>query len=149
MPNYHFHPYGAGGSDGTVTLQEYNWGQVSILRMPDYTVNCKNKTDKCALEHHDSKEFKLPVKTLPTIMKELGHKGRDIDILKIDVEGSEYSFLENLLDSTAGCPSYINQLSLEWHHFDLDTRYGEGSSPSINTIVTLLHACGLKNFWMQ
>ena len=152
LPNYHFHPYGSGGTDGTIVLQGYNWGQVSILRYPTLQVNCKNKTDKdthCHYDHHDSQKFFLPVKTLPTIIKELGHEGREIDILKIDVEGSEYSFLENLFDSTGGCPSFIQQVSLEWHHFGWDTRYGEGSSPSINTIVTLLHACGLKTFWMQ
>ena len=28
-----------------------------------------------------------------------------------------------------------------------DPRYGEGSSPSINAIVTMLHTCGLNMFW--
>ena len=149
LPNYHFHPYGAGGTDGVVTLKEYNWGQVSILRYASYVRDCKEGKANCKLNYHDSKSFQLPVKTLPTIIKELGHVERSIDILKVDVEGSEYAFLENLLDSSAGCPDFIKQISLEWHHFSWDARYGEGASPSINAIATLLHTCGLKNFWQQ
>mmetsp|Transcript_18511 Transcript_18511/g.26146 ORF Transcript_18511/g.26146 Transcript_18511/m.26146 type:complete len:299 (-) Transcript_18511:119-1015(-) len=150
LPNYHFHPYGAGGVDGVVTLKEYNWGQVSILRYPSIIVNCTGKTGPdCNLEYHNSMTFQLPVKTLPTIIKELGHEGQTIDILKIDVEGSEYAFLENLLDKTSGCPDFIKQISLEWHHFSWDSKYGEGASPSINAIATLLHTCGLKNFWQH
>lgn len=147
LPNYHFHPYGAGGNDGDIVLKEYNWGQVSILRYPSWTVRCKEGDPNCDLEWHESKDFKLPVKTLPTIMKELGHEGRSIDILKIDVEGSEYAFLEQLLDTNGGCPDFIKQMTLEWHHFSFDPRYGEGASPPINTIATLLNSCGLKNIW--
>ena len=80
-------------------------------------------------------------------MKELGHEGRTIDVLKVDVEGSEYAFLENLLDSSNGCPAFISQITLEWHHFSWDMRYGEGSNPSMNAISTLLHTCGLKLIW--
>lgn len=149
LPNYHFHPYGAGGTDGSVTLNEYDWGQVSILRYPSFVRDCTGKGTHCDLINQKSKSFQLPVKTLPTIIKELGHVGRTIDILKIDVEGSEYAFLENLLDSTAGCPDFINQITLEWHHYDFDSRYGEGSNPSMNAIATLLHSCGLKNFWQH
>lgn len=200
LPNYHFHPYGAGGIDGDIVLKDYNWGQVSILRYPSMTVHCKDNTFRigdnveadwemrgqyyegevvgvtssgdnvtvrysdeksvetldfrfvrhtCDLRHHSSKDFKLPVKTLPTIMKELRHEGRSIDILKIDVEGSEYAFLEQLLDVSGGCPDFIKQITLEWHHFSFDPRYGEGASPPINTIATLLNSCGLKNIWQQ
>jgi len=149
LPNYHFHPYGSGGKDGDITLKEYNWGQVSILRYPTYTLNCTGKSANCEMKNHQSKSFTLPVKTLPTIRKELGHEDRTIDLLKIDVEGSEYAFMENMLDSSGGCPDFINQISLEWHHFPWDVRYGEGSSPFINTIATLLHTCGLKMIWRQ
>jgi len=149
LPNYHFHPYGAGGTDGVVTLKEYNWGQVSILRYNSWQFDCEGKDEgsNCGTKFRDSKSFNLDVKTLPTIMKELGHEGRTIDVLKVDVEGSEYAFLENLLDSTNGCPAFINQITLEWHHFSWDMRYGEGSNPSMNAISTLLHTCGLKVIW--
>lgn len=151
LPNYHFHPYGAGGVDGDLVLNEYNWGQVSIVKYPSSLVDCGedlDKSDPCKIHYQQEQStFKLKVKTLPTIMRELGHdKGRKIDILKIDVEGSEYSFLENIFDTNGGCPDYIDQVTLEWHHYPFDPRYGEGSSPPINVLVTLLHACGLHLF---
>ena len=157
LPNYFFHPYGAGGIDGDLTLNEYDWGQVSIIRYPDHMVDCskydsskKGQGQGCKLKTTGGqKTFTLPVKTLPTIIKELGHEGRTIDVMKVDVEGSEFAFLENMFDGTGGCPDFIEQLAIEWHHMPWDARYGEGSSPSINAIVTLLHTCGLKMFWQH
>mmetsp|Transcript_32708 Transcript_32708/g.54773 ORF Transcript_32708/g.54773 Transcript_32708/m.54773 type:complete len:223 (-) Transcript_32708:279-947(-) len=35
-PRYHFFPYGAGGKDGKVELAEYSWGQVSIVKYPQF-----------------------------------------------------------------------------------------------------------------
>jgi len=151
LGNYHFHPYGAGGMDGELRLNGYNWGQVSILKYPSTLLDCrsKNKPDKdhCRMVDVPQQAFHVPVKTLPTIRRELGHENRTLDILKVDVEGSEYAFLEQLLDSSGGCPSYVQQIALEWHHMPWDPRYGEGSSPSINALTTILHACGLKMFW--
>lgn len=146
---YFFHPYGAGGVDGTIHLNEYDWGQVSILKFPTLLVNCTSSPSSSCQYITGAKPqgiYALPVKTLSTIRKELGHESRTLDILKLDVEGSEFAFLENMLDVTGGCPSFINQLTLEWHHFGWDVRYGEGSSPPINALVTLLHACGLHMF---
>jgi len=160
LPNYHFHPYGAGGRDGDLTLHEYNWGQVSIIKFPHTYLVCDDDTDNaqqdgkkskpkkhCKMKDNQQKRFNIPVKTLPTIRKELGHENRTIDVLKLDVEGSEYAFVEHMLDTQGGCPDYINQLTLEWHHMSWDERYGEGSSPNINTISTLLHSCRLQLFW--
>jgi FkbM family methyltransferase len=148
FPNYHFHPYGAGGQDGLLTLHEYNWNQVSIFRYPSNYLNCKNGTDgHCEMRHADQAPVHIPIKTLATIRQELGHVGRTIDILKLDVEGSEFAFLENAFDTHGGCPDFIKQLPLEWHHMAWDERYGEDSSPSINVIATLLHTCGLELFW--
>ncbi len=84
--------------------------------------------------------WKAEVKTLSTIMRELGHK--HINILKVDIEGSEYLFLEEMFD-TMGCPP-VDQLIIEWHHFSLDKRYG--ASPEINTIVNFLHTCGFMSY---
>jgi len=150
LPNYHFHEYGAGGRDGEVSLWTYNWGQVSIIQNaahvnrsscpPDYV-----EGGQCSLNypHIAQKEFKLQVRTVPHIMKELNHKW--IDVIKIDVEGSEYALLENIFD-VMGCPP-CNQLTVEWHHFPLDPRYGAGSSPPLNQLTTLLHKCGFRQFY--
>ena len=51
LPNYHFHPYGAGGTDGTVTLKEYNWRQVSILHYPSYVLDCKGQDTHCNMTY--------------------------------------------------------------------------------------------------
>ena len=87
-PNYHFHSFGAGGIDGFVQLAEYDWGQVSILRMPHLYVNCSDvphyvidETD-CKTRYFPRKTFRLRVKTLGTVMHALGHT--HIDILKVE-----------------------------------------------------------------
>jgi hypothetical protein len=76
-------------------------------------------------------------------MKELGHK--HITFLKLDVEGSEYGFLENAIDHF-GCSLPVDQLSIEWHHFTFDHRYGGTSSPQISGILAPLHLCGYRTF---
>ena len=54
---------------------------------------------------------KVPVYTLPTIMKMLGHTGRRIDVLKLDIEGSEFEVIPSLVDSGIE----IGQLLIEVH----------------------------------
>ena len=79
-------------------------------------------------------------------MKEFGHD--HIDMLKIDVEGSEYRMLEGLIDS--GMCDKIYQMSLEWHHYGFDIRYGPASSPHLNVFVKLLREkCGLGQFFIH
>ena len=58
-----------------------------------------------------------------------------MDVLKLDVEGSEFLFLEEALDASA--LRGVDQLTLEWHHYGDDLRYGAGSSPSINALSTV------------
>ncbi len=57
-----------------------------------------------------SQSVTAPVKRLGTIMKELGHD--HIDLLKLDVEGAEYSVIEDLA-KTGIRPT---QLLIEFHH---------------------------------
>jgi hypothetical protein len=130
--------------DGNVDLFDYEWGQVSIVQMPSRYVQCDHSKKSCEtkdFEGHD-KKFSLPVKTLKTIMKELGHDR--VDILKLDVEGSEYAFLEDAIDTSA--LDHVQQVTLEWHHFAEDVRYGLGSSGSQNAIHTVFKALGLELF---
>jgi len=85
----------------------------------------------------------LEVKTLKTTMEVLGHT--HIDVLKMDVEGSEYQFLESAIDAY-DCPP-VSQMSIEWHHHSFDPRYGGGSSRDMNAIVTYLHdRCNVKTY---
>ena len=151
MDNYHFHPIGISGRDGDVELFEYNWNQVSSLKYPQYMLKCGEIGDEtmthCNYTEMDQKSYTLPVKTLSTIIKELQHEHRTIDIMKIDVEGAEWAFLYSMFD-VFGCPDFIEQLTVEWHHFGIDPRFGEDSNPDINVLSTMLHACGLKTFWV-
>lgn len=67
-----------------------------------YTILDKPETEKRAI--------KAPVKRLSTIMKELKHKS--LDILKMDIEGAEYSLIEDMKKSQI----YPKQLLIEFHH---------------------------------
>ena len=57
--------------------------------------------------------IELPVKRIVTIMKELGHS--HVDLLKMDIEGSEYDVLGDVLESGVCC----DQLLVEFHHRNL------------------------------
>jgi FkbM family methyltransferase len=150
LPNYHLYYYGGGAHDEELTLRAYDWGQVSIYQYPTLVVNptdCYDSgpyIDKCKFHKFgDQEQHKLPVRSVASIMKELGHT--EISILKLDVEGSEYRILETLIDS--GTCQNITQLTLEWHHFGYDLRYGHGSDPHLNLLHRLLdEECGLHQF---
>ena len=43
--------------------------------------------------------------TLATIMRKLGHTGRRIDVLKLDIEGSEFDVVLNLVESGIDGPT--------------------------------------------
>lgn len=152
-PGYRFVPEGAGGHDGATTLFQYDWGQVSIITFPERVVNTSNCDEGGACKfsfHTQQKQFNIPVKTLSTFVKELGHSGRRITVLKLDVEGSEYAMLEELIEHDVRLCQRIDQLTLEWHHYDYDRRYGFSSNPQINMIVKLLESrCGLEQFWIH
>ncbi|GFN87945.1 methyltransferase-like protein 24 [Plakobranchus ocellatus] len=55
------------------------------------------------------------VRTLSAIKKMLGHEERTIDVLKLDIEGYEWTVLENLMES--GQLDNVRQFSLEFHLF--------------------------------
>lgn len=147
--NYHLFHYGAGSADEKITLRKYDWDQISILQFPERITDpaqcnadgiCKSKI------FGHQKGHLLPVRSLSSIMKELHHD--HVSIVKVDVEGSEYRFLEAAIRS--GACRHINQLALEWHHFSYDSRYGTSSIPHINVIVALLREeCGLEQFWVH
>src|SRR5262249_7828614 len=54
--------------------------------------------------------IKLPVRRLTSIMDEIGDSG--VDILKMDIEGAEYSVLEDILQSRI----VVSQILVEFHH---------------------------------
>ena len=57
-------------------------------------------------------------------------------------------FLEQMIDDLS-CRK-VDQLTLEWHHYSYDSRYGVTSNPQINVFVALLKdRCGLEQFWVH
>jgi FkbM family methyltransferase len=94
--NFVFHDYGIADHDGIcVLLPPANPAHVS------HTIVNRN-TPGSAIE--------VPVRRLASIMKSLGHS--KIDLLKMDVEGTEYGVIEDLLNAGIA----VGQLLVEFHH---------------------------------
>lgn len=56
-------------------------------------------------------QFSFPVKKLSTIIKELGHENKKIDFIKMDIEGSEYSVIDDIMQESI----HPYQMSVEFH----------------------------------
>jgi FkbM family methyltransferase len=94
-PGYVVHPYGLAGFDGTASFAPpANPAHVS----------------HSVLSGHGGERIEFPVKRLGSVLAELGHER--IDLLKLDIEGSEYEVLDDLL-ATLPLPK---QLMVEFHH---------------------------------
>jgi hypothetical protein len=59
--------------------------------------------------------FKWTGKGIETIMKELGHMNRTLDILKIDCEGCEYQAMPVLFEAISAGRIKVNQIQIELH----------------------------------
>lgn len=96
-----FHQWAVSGNDG-------------VLRMAQ-RVNARGKKSAgmwtSVLESsNDAETIEVPCYSLPTIMDKLNHER--IDLLKMDVEGSEYEIIESML----AMPHRPSQLLVEFHH---------------------------------
>ncbi|ESO83089.1 hypothetical protein LOTGIDRAFT_236861 [Lottia gigantea] len=89
-----------------------------------------------------NKPQKWKVRTLKSIMKQLNHEKRVIDVLKFDVEGGEWEVIQNIIQD--GMVPQIRQLLTEWHIFpDFPPRKTLKSNlKNIQSLETL----GLKRF---
>jgi FkbM family methyltransferase len=76
---------------------------------------------------------------LPSIMHGLGHQ--HLDLLKMDIEGSEYRVVRHLLSATSLRPP---QLLVEYHQ----GFYGCTREMTMNS-VRLLHEAGYRIFWLS
>ena len=79
--------------------------------------------------------FSVEVRTLSTIMKELGHD--HIDVLKMDIEGAEYDVIENILNAKLN----IKQWLIEFHH-----RFESIGVQKTKNAISLLNQNGYKIF---
>lgn len=121
---FHFFDYGVADYDGTAEFYPF-WPDNP--REHDFTIVHPSKASKGMIS--------CPVYRLKTIMNKLGHQ--KIDILKMDIEGVEYSVINDFLESGLT----VNQLLVEFHHrFD-----NIGLKPTDN-VINLLNRHGFKIF---
>ena len=93
-----FHPVGISDHDGTLKLYP-----PPTSRTVHYSsINRARAAERDAVE--------VPVKRLATIAGELGHD--HVDVLKLDIDGSEYEVLPDVLD----CGLPVGQIIMEFHH---------------------------------
>jgi FkbM family methyltransferase len=94
---FRFHPWGLWSADETLRFYEpdYSDSNFSIVNL-----------------HGTEGYFEADCKTLPTIMRELGHER--VDLLKLDIEGAEYEVLESVIGG-AVAPTV---LCVEFHKVD-------------------------------
>lgn len=119
--NLHFHAFGVAPYDGVCKFSPpFDQDHVS------YTV-LKRESARPAVD--------LPVQKLATIMSDLGHD--KIDLLKMDIEGAEYSVLADLLTSHIR----VDQLLVEFHH-----RFPEVGVNKTKAAIKALNAAGYRIF---
>lgn len=80
----------------------------------------------------------LPVKRLNTIMEIHGHQ--KINLLKMDIEGSEYNVIKDILDSSIN----IEQILVEFHH-----RFDKEAIDKTRNVVQNLKKAGYKIFYIS
>ena len=93
-PEFHFADYGLADFDGLADFHNFVGTQFTICGVASSRWSTK-----------------LPVRRLSTIMNELGH--RKIDLLKMNIEGGEYSAIEDALRSG----TRIDQVLVQFHHW--------------------------------
>ena len=92
-----FHRLGVAGYDGTATFHAPAHPQYV-----SYTALSRSRAKVSAVA--------APVRRLGTLMDQLGHT--HIDVLKMDIEGSEYEVIEDLLHKRLD----VRQVLVEFHH---------------------------------
>ena len=98
--NFYFYPYGISDHDGSMKFfLPKNPNHISGTSFNRWSYNGDNY-----------QPIDVPVKKFSSIVKELGHS--KIDILKMDIEGSEYDVLDDIFSSGIE----IGQLLIEFHH---------------------------------
>lgn len=118
-PHFHFFPYGISDKD-----------QKEHFYLP---TNNEYVSGSVIVHEGVEKEIQVEMKSLKTIMKQLNHD--KIDILKMDIEGSEFKVIENL-DEEEG--RVIGQICIEIHE-----RYFEHP---IHRLIGLLNCLKRKKF---
>src|ERR1700722_14740731 len=119
--SFHFHPCGIADRDGVCSfLPPANPAHVS------HTMIARESA---------SPRLELPVKRIGSFLAELQHSR--IDLLKMDIEGAEYSVIDDLVASGIA----VRQLLVEFHH-----RWKEVGLSKTRKAVRKLNAAGYRIF---
>jgi len=119
-PQFRFYEIGIADFDGEIDFylpSRPDYISHSIIRARQYSRN----------------SIRVPVTKLSTAMARLGH-GR-IDLLKMDIEGAEYSVLRDLMKDNIG----VGQLLVEFHH-----RLSCVGTYKTKAMLSSLHDYGMK-----
>jgi len=122
-PNYVFFKFGVASYDGVATFYP-----PKLSGSDSYSVYVQNTYDLPAFEGQ--------VNSICTIMKKLGHN--KIDILKMDIEGSEYDVLKDILGNNI----LVKQILIEFHH-----RFLKIGIEKTKEAIKMLNKQGYKIFW--
>lgn len=106
-----------------------------------YGIGAKDEVVQGRFQYEDRVVTSYELKTLPTIMKELGHDW--VHVFKMDVEGAEYQVLPSIVTHYAEAKQVIpvTQAQIEYHHW--------GDRPprqDILNTLTLMEESGLRAF---
>lgn len=97
---FHFEPFGIANYDGVTKF---------YLPENDEYVSCTTY-NRWGYDENKKRPLIVDVKKLSTLMKGNGHT--HIDLLKMDIEGSEYDVIDNIIDEKID----ISQICIEVHH---------------------------------
>ena len=98
-----------------------------------------NHVSHSAVDIDDAMEtISLPVRAFNSICSELGHS--QIDVLKMDIEGSEYDVLDGIKEWSVP----VKQLLVEFHH-----RFAAISLERTRTSLKVLDANGYVPYWLS
>lgn len=121
---FRFYQYGISDKDGVITF------------FPPLNPNHVSFSTK-AIEK-SQKGIQLPVYCLNSIMDKLGHS--KIDLLKIDIEGSEYNVIQDIIKSNLS----IKQILVEFHH-----RLGIYTKEDTRNAINDLRNIGYRIFYIS
>jgi hypothetical protein len=103
------------GSNGEFSFENETKRYLPNCEIHTFDMREFNCTDICTFHKVRIGNGNDNTKTLRMLMSDLNHQGRYLDILKIDVEGSEYAFFDDLFKTTDYLSENIRQILIEIH----------------------------------
>jgi hypothetical protein len=103
------------GSNGEFSFENETNRYLPNCDIHTFDMKNFNCSDICTFHQVKIGDGLNGTKTLRMIMSDLNHTGRYLEILKIDVEGSEYEFFDDLFNKTDQISDNIRQILVEIH----------------------------------